>query len=518
VGAPGAGVRDQHTADAAGGARDHPDRANGTFDHRDPGTAESVWADSGLWDGIRPVDLDGVSALVVVAAHPDDETLGAGGLIADAAARGIPVTVVVATAGEASHPDSPGHAPVRLAEIRRSELRAAVARLAPAAVVRQLGVPDGAVGSAVDRLALEIGSAVDRPAVEAVPAVPAAARALLLAPWSGDRHPDHAAAAAAARRVAGERDCRLLEYPVWAWHWARPDDGTFVREQLVGHSLSGNAARAKTSAIGEYRSQVLPLSPAAGDEAVVQQPFLDHFRRPVEMFVAVSTEDPGDVSGSAAGGPYTGSPADAAGAAHGASLDRAYFDDFYTGGVDPWGFESRWYETRKRAVTLASLPRERFTSAFEPGCAIGVLTAELAERCDRVLATDIAAAPLERARRRMADVTNVSLQQLRVPAEWPTGSFDLVLLSEIGYYCSADDLSALIRRAVTSLTDDGVLVACHWRHPVTDYPLTGDEVHDRLRRESGLQILAEHREEDFLLDVLVRPPAQSVARREGLLG
>ena len=303
MGDRGAVVRDVHTTAPADGSLDPGDRAVGAFDHRDPGTAESVWADSGLWDDVRPVELDDVSALVVVAAHPDDETLGAGGLIADAAARGIPVTIVVATAGEASHPDSPGHSPARLAEIRRSELKVAVTRLAPSAVVRQLDTPDGEVGSAVDRLAVEIGSAVDRPAV---PAVAGASGAVLLAPWSEDRHPDHAAASAAARRVAAERGCRLLEYPVWAWHWARPDDGTFRPEQLIRHVLSANAAVAKDSAIGEYRSQVLPLSPAAGDEAVVQQQFLEHFRRPVEMFVAVSTEDPGDDSGGAPDGPSAG--------------------------------------------------------------------------------------------------------------------------------------------------------------------------------------------------------------------
>jgi hypothetical protein len=60
-------------------------------------------------------------------------------------------------------------------------------------------------------------------------------------------------------------------------------------------------------------------------------------------------------------------------------------------------------------------------------------------------------------------------------------------------------------------------VACHWRHPVADYPLSGDEVHELLRRQSGLDLLVEHVEEDFRLDVLVTPPAVSVARREGLV-
>ncbi len=122
------------------------------------------------------------------------------------------------------------------------------------------------------------------------------------------------------------------------------------------------------------------------------------------------------------------------------------------------------------------------------------------------------------ARRRLAGRSGVEFAQLRVPQEWPVGSFDLVVLSEVGYYCGPADLSALIAAAASSLTADGVLLACHWRHPVAEYPTSGDHVHERLREESGLVVLAEHLEEDFRLDVLVRPPAVSVARRTGLLG
>ena len=200
-----------------------------------------------------------------------------------------------------------------------------------------------------------------------------------------------------------------------------------------------------------------------------------------------------------------------------ASERRQYFDDFYQAGADPWGFETRWYEKRKRAITMASLPRQRFGSAFEPGCAIGVLTAELAPRCDRLLATDISDVPLTVARQRLSGQPGVTFEQRRVPQDWPTGPFDLIVLSEIGYYCDATDLSLLIAAAVASLTEDGVVLACHWRHPVADYPMTGDQVHDQLRRESGLSVLVDHVEEDFRLDVLVRPPAVSVARRDGLL-
>jgi hypothetical protein len=91
------------------------------------------------------------------------------------------------------------------------------------------------------------------------------------------------------------------------------------------------------------------------------------------------------------------------------------------------------------------------------------------------------------------------------------------VLSEVAYYCGPADLRELLARVVGNLTPDGVVVACHWRHLVEGYPLTGDEVHRVLREESGLDVLARHEEEDFLLDVLVPAPAVSVARAGGLV-
>ena len=282
----------------------------------------------------------------------------------------------------------------------------------------------------------------------------------------------------------------LLEYPVWAWHWSSPDDFALPAASARRLELSADARRAKAAAVAAHRSQVEPLSPAAGDEALVAPSFREHFTGGFETFVVTEGARP--------------------------SLGPDHFERIYAEADDPWGFEHRWYERRKRAVTLASLPRERFASAFEPGCSIGVLTEALAERCDRLLATDVAARPLEVARRRLAGRPGVRIERLQVPQEWPSEHFDLVVLSEIGYYLSAADLETLVRRAAASLTPDGVLVACHWRHPAGD-PLRGDDVHALLREVSGLDVLVEHVEEDFRLDVLVRAPAVSVARREGLV-
>ena len=201
---------------------------------------------------------------------------------------------------------------------------------------------------------------------------------------------------------------------------------------------------------------------------------------------------------------------------HRRTLPAGYFDDLYRDSDDPWGLGGSWYEQRKRALTMASLPRARFRSAFEPGCALGLLTELLAPRCDRLLATDIAAEPLAALAGRFGP--QVQVRQLAVPGQWPDGEFDLVVLSEIGYYLDHTDLSAVIARTVGSLAPDGFVVACHWRHPAAGYPLTGDEVHEALTAESGLVPLASHVEEDFRLDVLGRPGAPSVARADGVLG
>lgn len=193
------------------------------------------------------------------------------------------------------------------------------------------------------------------------------------------------------------------------------------------------------------------------------------------------------------------------------------FDAMFAESDDPWGFTTRWYEERKRAITLATLPRARFATALELGCSIGVITEQLAERADRVVAVDASPIALEHARARLAHRTNVQLHQTDLRHDWPPGHFELILMSEIGYFCTAEELGHIVDSSSACLTRQGVLVACHWRHPVAGWPLDGDDVHRLLRGRSDLVLLASHTEEDFQLDVFARPPAVSVARAEGLL-
>ena len=197
------------------------------------------------------------------------------------------------------------------------------------------------------------------------------------------------------------------------------------------------------------------------------------------------------------------------------SVEDRYFDGLFAGSDDPWAFRQRWYEQRKRAITLAALPRPRYRSIFEPGCANGELSAELATRCDRLLCCDTAAAAVTLARTRLSLFDHAEVRQSRLPGDWPNEQFDLIVLSEVGYYLDAGDLNQLIKQATQSLTVDGQLLACHWRPPIDGCPLNARQVHDLLHEHLHLPRLVLHQEADFLLELWSREP-RSVAALEGL--
>jgi trans-aconitate methyltransferase len=185
------------------------------------------------------------------------------------------------------------------------------------------------------------------------------------------------------------------------------------------------------------------------------------------------------------------------------STKRVYFDEMYDGDPDPWGFESSAYEQRKYALTMASLPRPHYGSVFEPGCSIGVLTEMLAARCDRLVATDLVPAALDRARSRCAALPHVRLEERAIPDDWPEELFDLVVLSEIAYYFDAPDLARILSRIMASARGDAQLLGVHWRGE-TDYPLSGDEVHEIITASPDLEQVVHHMETDFILDVWER--------------
>src|SRR6202012_1452179 len=200
------------------------------------------------------------------------------------------------------------------------------------------------------------------------------------------------------------------------------------------------------------------------------------------------------------------------------SSPAPYFDELYQQSDDPWKLREGWYESRKRSLTLALLPRPRYRNAFEPGCANGELTVELAKRCDTLLAADLHERAVQLARERVADAPPVRVEQRTVPGEWPTeaGPFDLIVISEFAYYLDTASLETLAARIAAALTTNGTLLACHWRRPFAEALESADAAHALFDARCGLSRLAHHDEADLLIDVWSRD-ARSVAQREGLL-
>jgi LmbE family N-acetylglucosaminyl deacetylase len=439
------------------------------FTHDGPGTSAGAWSAMPQWAQVVEVDLDAIARVVVVAAHPDDETLGAGGLLSRAHSEGLDVHLVVCTSGEASHPHSATHTPEVLAARRRNEVRAAYAELAPAGALTLVNLGDGQVSDHEATLVeLLVSEVLD------------GRRTLVVAPWRHDGHPDHDAAGRAAATAAHRTGAALWEYPIWWWHWSEPADAPWADLRWLGLSAGDVERRARAAA--HHRSQTEPLSDAPGDEALLQPGFLAHFTGSTDRFVVRPTSD------------------DALEALH---RDRP----------DPWSVDERWYERRKRAVTLGLLPRERFARGLEVGCSVGALADDLAGRCDRLVAVDSSRTAAQAARRRLARHEQVEVLDLDVPDVWPEGAFDLVVLSEVGYFLSPRALDALIERVRGALTPDGVLVLCHWRHLVVGWPLDGAAVHAAFV-DAGLRpVQARHTERDFEVVALCAPEAWTRANR-----
>ncbi len=447
------------------------------FTHHDRGTPEYRWVRAGQWSGVEPLSeltAPALSRVVVVAAHPDDETLGAGGLIRVAADRGLDVHLVLLTAGEASHPDSPTHDPDRLAALRVEESRQALAALAPVARLTVVGIADGGVEQA-HATALEA-------VVDAVGEQGGAT--LVVAPWRHDGHPDHEAAGHVAALAAARTDATLVEYPIWLWHWGTEGDAPWGRMRRL--DLGPDVAFAKRAALDLHTTQVQPLSDRPGDEVLLDTGFVDHFRRDWEVFLTTDEDTDEDTDEE--------------------TVDDA-FERLHRAEADPWGVRTRWYEQRKRDVTLAALPRQRFRRVLEVGCSVGQLATDLAGRCDELVAVDRSEAAVGRCSEALAHLPHASVHRATVPAQWPEGEFDLVVVSEIGYFLSPRELAGLVGRVRDCLTPDGALLLCHWRHPISGWPLGGDRVHEAVGHQFDRPLLVQHIEADFRLDVWGREPA-----------
>ncbi|GGK94080.1 hypothetical protein GCM10007382_12930 [Salinibacterium xinjiangense] len=229
-----------------------------SFDAGVAGTSAATWRADPRLDDRPPLDLLGVDELLVVAAHPDDETLGAGGLIALCSGRGIRVTIVVVTDGAASGAEG-------IATARSAELAAAAVILG--ADVVELGFADGATREHRAEITAALLKHISR----------ASRSALVVAPWRGDGHRDHRVVGEIAAELAAGR--RFAEYPVWLWHWGHPESVDMPWHRMVSVTVDATKQRA----LDHYSSQT------TGEHPVLRADFLENFTGDREFFVTGSS-------------------------------------------------------------------------------------------------------------------------------------------------------------------------------------------------------------------------------------
>lgn len=199
-----------------------------------PKTSEEEWlAALASVPGWMPLATN----LLVVSPHPDDEVLGAGGLIADRCKNRFNVTVLAVTDGEAAYPNISG-----LSEIRRIEQEDALAVLGVTKEnILRLTLPDGAVASYEHLLTRIISSHIKQ-------------NVLVVAPWKFDCHPDHEACGRAAIKATKELGAALICYFFWAWHQSTPE--AVPLSQCGRFRLDSSLQEKKASSLSAYRSQL----------------------------------------------------------------------------------------------------------------------------------------------------------------------------------------------------------------------------------------------------------------------
>jgi SAM-dependent methyltransferase len=197
------------------------------------------------------------------------------------------------------------------------------------------------------------------------------------------------------------------------------------------------------------------------------------------------------------------------------SFAPGYFEKLYSRDHDPWHFATSPYEHSKYATTLEVLKGQPLGTVFEVGCSIGILTKTLAVNCGSVLAIDVSKTAILRAKRNCEALGNVTIARMRIPAEWPSGSFDLILLSEVLYFLGPTDIRATAGKTLRSLSSAGRVLLVNWLGD-TDYPCGGEEACNifisALNKE--LKVIERRRTQDYRLDLLGWSSSQSAAARE----
>jgi LmbE family N-acetylglucosaminyl deacetylase len=425
-------------------------------------TAPHEWAEAVTAREVPVFELDRYRSVLVVAAHPDDETLGVGGLVAAMHRNGAQVSVAVATDGEAAFPGQDSRRRSELAITRHRELRRALDAQGMADVeIRWAGLPDSALAEHTPELTKWLEPLC-------------AGRDLCLAPWALDPHPDHRAAGTAAR-AATPAEIEVWWYPIWMRPWMRAEGLDIPWRHATRHVLTDENRAVKRAGINEFVSQLQPGP--SGEDPILPPDIVSHFDGDTELLFRAFTA---------------------------ATTPVARFASLYRVDDDPWRTRTDHYERRKRAVTLASLPHAHYRRGLDAGCGSGALTEALSRVCGELVAVDAVSEAVSATQRAVADHRNTTVKTARLPDEFPAGPFDLLVFSEILYYFDDPDLGRTLDAAAAALEPGGDLVAVDWRPAAGDAPRDAEDAHRALLRHDDWTQIVEHREPEFLLHVVRR--------------
>lgn len=233
----------------------------------------------------QPLDADEIQSALIIAPHPDDESLGCGGTIAILRNANIPVSVLFVSDGSMSHPSSKKYPADSLIALREREAVNALEILGVSkSSVRFMRLKDAAVPTQNDLGFEESVSSMRKEINTLQPAV-------IFVPWRRDPHKDHRATAAIAKQalVNYALPIRVLEYFIWLWERSKPEDFPQEEEVFIRRVDIAFVMKVKRDAVMAHLSQVTNLIDDDPGGFTLSPEVLSHFWGSVEYFAETKT-------------------------------------------------------------------------------------------------------------------------------------------------------------------------------------------------------------------------------------
>ncbi|MEH1835083.1 MAG: PIG-L family deacetylase [Nostoc sp.] len=226
------------------------------------------------WRSIKEIAC---SPALIVAPHPDDETLGCGGAIALLRSLNCHVQVLVVSDGTLSHPRSQKYTADRLRELREAETLSAMKLLGlETNVVSFWRMQDGSITTQYQSAVASCRAFITEIAPE-----------IIFLPWRYDPHADHRATWKLIKAALDDLRLspRLIEYPIWDWDCKQRGSLPASLEVTTWRLNISAVVELKQQAIAAYRSQITDLIDDDPEGFRLSAEMLANFTHPWEVYI-----------------------------------------------------------------------------------------------------------------------------------------------------------------------------------------------------------------------------------------